>query len=579
MRVFGPSFFINKIIKELKRKEMSKLTATEVRGIMEAYNAVYAPQESLEQEIFETVAYALISQGHTAIDVLEYFANVDDEVIVEDIFAIAEGTLLIESVVSEEYIEEQIQQLDEILGAALRIGQAAVKGAQFAQKTGMLARAGGALRAAGTAATRVAQQGTKASAVVRPAIGRALQGAKSTIGGAVSKVKDVARGALNKLPGGAGGKLAGALKGGAKLALGGAAFEAGMRGAGALLGGGKAPAAKTAPTADKAKFNASAALGGKTAFAAGGGAAAMKKDPKLTAADIQKAGSQALFKAGGGSAAMTQKGQTRAQVMAQGSKNVAPKPAAPEVKATNTIAAKPSQPPVAPAKPKTPSTPAGKPATGMLGKTSYEVRTPNRAEFKASQEYRQQNPNAKPEDVLKAAQAAGKAQKSVDADIAKFNKPEELNKPAPAGTALRAQQDEQERKRKAAEQGKATAAQTKPQPVNASYEYDAYDLVLEYLFSEGHVDTVDEAHYVMLEMDSNTIQDIVEAKYGTAAGRKALAKKIRKGENIGKKGPGTGFKAVAKAAEKGGAEDPEAVAAAAMYKTYGGKKGKSHKEY
>lgn len=43
-----------------------------------------------------------------------------------------------------------------------------------------------------------------------------------------------------------------------------------------------------------------------------------------------------------------------------------------------------------------------------------------------------------------------------------------------------------------------------------------------------------------------------------------LVKKAQKGEDIGKKGKG--FEKVKKAAEKSGAEDPEAVAAAAMWK-------------
>jgi hypothetical protein len=47
---------------------------------------------------------------------------------------------------------------------------------------------------------------------------------------------------------------------------------------------------------------------------------------------------------------------------------------------------------------------------------------------------------------------------------------------------------------------------------NQNESYDAYDLVLEYLFTSGHVDTVDEAHYVMMEMDSETIGNICEAK-------------------------------------------------------------------
>jgi len=41
----------------------------------------------------------------------------------------------------------------------------------------------------------------------------------------------------------------------------------------------------------------------------------------------------------------------------------------------------------------------------------------------------------------------------------------------------------------------------------------AFDLVLEYLFSQGHVDTLDEALYVMMEMDSNTIYDICEQSF------------------------------------------------------------------
>jgi hypothetical protein len=39
---------------------------------------------------------------------------------------------------------------------------------------------------------------------------------------------------------------------------------------------------------------------------------------------------------------------------------------------------------------------------------------------------------------------------------------------------------------------------------------ESYDIVLDYLFNNGHVNTLDEAHYVMLEMDADTIQSIVE---------------------------------------------------------------------
>jgi len=42
--------------------------------------------------------------------------------------------------------------------------------------------------------------------------------------------------------------------------------------------------------------------------------------------------------------------------------------------------------------------------------------------------------------------------------------------------------------------------------------YEPYDLVLDYVLSEGHAETVEEAHYVMTQMDAETIQTIVEEK-------------------------------------------------------------------
>lgn len=43
-------------------------------------------------------------------------------------------------------------------------------------------------------------------------------------------------------------------------------------------------------------------------------------------------------------------------------------------------------------------------------------------------------------------------------------------------------------------------------------EYDAYDLVLEYLINMGHAETVSEANYIMTQMDDQTIQDIIESQ-------------------------------------------------------------------
>lgn len=45
---------------------------------------------------------------------------------------------------------------------------------------------------------------------------------------------------------------------------------------------------------------------------------------------------------------------------------------------------------------------------------------------------------------------------------------------------------------------------------NVKEKYDAYDLVLEHLLSEGHADTVDEANYVMMQMSAEHIQNIIK---------------------------------------------------------------------
>jgi len=54
--------------------------------------------------------------------------------------------------------------------------------------------------------------------------------------------------------------------------------------------------------------------------------------------------------------------------------------------------------------------------------------------------------------------------------------------------------------------------EVKPKAIAASYEYDAYDLVLEYLLDDGHAATIAEAEYIMTELDSEVINQIVETR-------------------------------------------------------------------
>ena len=55
------------------------------------------------------------------------------------------------------------------------------------------------------------------------------------------------------------------------------------------------------------------------------------------------------------------------------------------------------------------------------------------------------------------------------------------------------------------------------QPIKSQYE--PYHIVLGYVLSEGHAETVEEAHYVMGQMDSETIQEIVSLDEAGAASK------------------------------------------------------------
>ena len=66
-------------------------------------------------------------------------------------------------------------------------------------------------------------------------------------------------------------------------------------------------------------------------------------------------------------------------------------------------------------------------------------------------------------------------------------------------------------KEKAQAMAKARIAAKK----NAMEEFTPYDYVLEYLLSSEQAATIEEANYVMTEMDAETIQGIVEAQKKT----------------------------------------------------------------
>jgi hypothetical protein len=108
-------------------------------------------------------------------------------------------------------------------------------------------------------------------------------------------------------------------------------------------------------------------------------------------------------------------------------------------------------------------------------------------------------------------------------------------------------------------------------------EYNDYVLAEE--ISEWVDDLIDEGYdFSEYSWDDIVEYYVTEAKYGTAKGRKALAKKVRAGKDVGKKGAGF-EEIVQKASGKYGKERATKIAAAAMWKNLGGKKGKTQKEW
>ena len=134
------------------------------------------------------------------------------------------------------------------------------------------------------------------------------------------------------------------------------------------------------------------------------------------------------------------------------------------------------------------------PAIGKTpGGTEYERRTPTSAELSAAQEKRAAGGTE--EEAIKAGVDAGKTSNPVKMDIpgfalgGKFDVDKTGIKPPTEFTKT---------------EKKKTSTET------TSEGYDAYDMVLEYLLSQGHTDTIEEAHYVMMEMDEETIGSIIE---------------------------------------------------------------------
>ena len=62
----------------------------------------------------------------------------------------------------------------------------------------------------------------------------------------------------------------------------------------------------------------------------------------------------------------------------------------------------------------------------------------------------------------------------------------------------------------------------------ANFKAEAYDVVLDYVLSEGHADSVEEAHYVMMQLDEETIKEFMKKAALIGAGGVLAYKGLKK---------------------------------------------------
>ena len=200
--------------------------------------------------------------------------------------------------------------------------------------------------------------------------------------------------------------------------------------------------------------------------------------------------------------------------------------------------------------------PTGTTASGQ----KFERRLPTMAELRAAQAARAAAKASGGDRAAqeKAAVAGGvqqaQRQASVDASIKKANRPEVLNRQAPAGSALRAQQDRLAAQKKAQSAAKpapastsaaprptatpaprptagAPAVQKKRQPIAASA--DLFDIVKGELLDEGYSE--EDAMYIMANLNEEQTEIVMNEGIGALlkgavrVGKKLLTKSAKKG--------------------------------------------------
>lgn len=400
----------------------------------------YYDEEASElvEDIISTISLSMIYEGFSANAVIGFLADSSEEEIVEKYLNFDES-ILTESTISKEYIEEQLELLENRLRAAASLGKAAFK-TLFGKGPGY-------------AATKL--QGPRAPGLIDKA---KVLGSK-----VVNKVKEVGSKAKTALTGPTAKKVAlGAAGLGAAGLAGGIGGYVGAK----MAGGGKEGTQGTGkPTPS-------------------GTPSGTKGDDFLKGSALAKLGGREGRIKDGEFRTMGWSPESRARYDAATKGSAKPTPSAPPAPAAPSSSGSGSSSSTKPAaKPAAPKKPEGGTAMQQWAKANPELAAKVKQGQSGYEEISAMRDKPGPSEKKDQTPTTGKPDakidtSSVESDIKK----------------------EQERLKKKAEQTAVTAKES----------YDAYDVILEYLIGTEQVDTLEEAHYVMMEMDAETVGDIIE---------------------------------------------------------------------
>ena len=403
-----------------------------------------AEAAEIVEDILATISTSMVYEGYSVEAIIGFLSDSSEETIIEKYLSFDES-ILTENVVSEDYIQEQLELFDVAIeegigsligkvakGAVSLAGRVASKPARaaVAKKLSTSANPEKTRAAVQRLAQREARKGniggyTKTSSPIgggKPMSGKqsAELLTKAKLSQGTQKVKDIAKGAKKALPGIA--------KGAGIFGLGAAGGYVGAKMAGA--GSGEKSAESPKPST---------------------------KSPAPAAPKLPPASSSS----GGGSASSGSGARRSKPVAPVTSKQTGDKAKdmATWAKANPKLAAK-------------------------LNPDGTQKGTGQSEMEKSAEELRQMVNRSKQRQgaLMGGPEGPGKIDtKSVDA-------------------AIKAEQEKQKQKLQSQKNTSMTAKES----------YEPYDIILNYLLSEGHADTVDEANYIMLEMDETAVGTIIE---------------------------------------------------------------------